>query len=213
MANEPAVEAVEEGAKAQPEQPVAPKEEPPRARKPDRNIAELQRVKDREVADANRKAKEALGLVEQHQAEITQLREMLKHSGLTDNEETRLKALIQREKAAQDREANAYKIERAMTVKLLTSQYGIPADDLEAYDDPRDMELAALKWERAHPSKQEADEDDEPPATRQQPPERSRFDLGTGSGTSKSFKDMTKAEVAAWESQEKAKAIARMRSR
>jgi len=122
-----------------------------KAKKPERDpVAELKSVKDREVAEARKQAKaferdlaETRRALDEQQAYVALLKE---RGELTDDEEARAKALAKREASLSEREKRAAGIERTLTVKLLAEKYGVPADVIEDYDDPRDMQIAALEY-------------------------------------------------------------------
>ena len=194
-------------------------EEEQQAEKPKRNnYAELQRVKDREVAEAHKALKEVSTKASQSEAKLAaitrEIEELKAHTSLSEDEEVRIKRLLDRESQLETREQATSQHERNLTIKYLSAQYGIPAEDLDAYDNPDKMEIAALKYansrSRVTADLGDPDEEEDEPA-KEETPVRSTFDLGTGASSTKSFVDMTSAELAAWEAKEKAAAFKRIR--
>jgi len=192
----------------EPQQTDAPEEakKPPQTRN---NFAELQRTKDREVAEANRGANAARSAQAEAETKLADLetlyREAREKSNFTDDDEAYVKRRndLERDLATRQNQTNAH--ERTLTIKYLAAEYGIPADDLDSYDNPKDMEIAALKYSRTSAAAAApADEEDTTPEEPEETPVRSQFDLGTGSGATKSIADMTDAEFDAYDRSQKA---------
>lgn len=164
-------------------------QEPKEEAKPERkrnDVAELQRRKDREVADARKEAQAATQRARELEGELGEVRLMLKEireqANITDDDEARIKRLSERERTLAEREKKAADYEKKVAARFLASEYGIPLDDLLEYDDPRDMEIAALKWDRTHRSVDD-DEEPEPPkrtAKKEEPEQQVDFDHGGG---------------------------------
>jgi hypothetical protein len=170
-----------------------------KAEKPKRDpVAELKSVKDREVAEARKQAKayerdlaEARAALDEQKAYV----QLLKERGeLTDDEEARVRALASRESKLSQREQRATEIERTLTVKLLSEKYGVPSDVIEDYDDPRDMQIAALEYaisQKAEPAEtQVAVKEPEPQAESEDDDTDLRFDLGAGGRKKISINDI-----------------------
>lgn len=120
------------------------------------SIAELQRVKDREVAEAKKAADAAQRELSDLRAQLEQAQgfiEMLKDRGeLSDDEEVRMKRMATLENTLKQREERALGIEKKLTARHLHMVYGVPEEELLDYDDPRDMKVAALEWKFEHMS-------------------------------------------------------------
>jgi hypothetical protein len=200
---------VEKAAEIQePEKPEAP-EQPAERPKSRSNIAELQRTKDREVAEAHRATREARSELAEAQAERDGFKalytESKEKSNFTEDDEGYVRRRQEQEREYASRVETTRSTERTLTMRLLTREHGIPSEDLETYDNPKDMEIAALKWANAHSSvASEADEEDPSNPDPEEEPVKTSFDLGTGPGSTKSFKDMSDGEFAAWEKSQKA---------
>ena len=52
------------------------------------------------------------------------------------------------EEAVEASERDLVSREKGTVGRLLSAQYGVPVAELEGFDDPRDMKIAAVKWER-----------------------------------------------------------------
>ena len=52
------------------------------------------------------------------------------------------------EEAVEASERDLVSREKGTVGRLLSAQYGVPVAELEGFDDPRDMKIAALEWER-----------------------------------------------------------------
>ncbi len=194
----------------------------PRAKRSD--LDNLRSTKDREVAEANRGRTTAEKERDEARAELDSTREHLavtrKSAGISDNEDERNRAFGEWQREASARDAKIHEHERTVTITHLAQVYGIPAEELEPFDNPLAMENAALKWRMNHqnepaddtvedqPDEAEkpSDEEDEPDTTRS----RSVFDTGDGSGTTKSINDMTVKEREDLWNREQAKSRAKM---
>lgn len=215
---EAAPETVEAAPAEPPKQEAAPKQDEktakqPRAKRSD--IAELQAKKDREVAAANKAANEARSEAQATRAELDEVRGLLNairsQGVLSDDDEEKVKNLSNWQRTLSERESRVLEYERRLTIDRLEAQYGIPAEDLADYDNPRDMELAAAKYAlalrqeepselpetpdpRAEEKGSEQDQEDDTPDEPSQPPP---FDLGVPSSLRKSYKDMSPSEFEA----------------
>lgn len=196
------------------EQEEKPEEKPEKPKKPAKNdIAELQRRKDREVAEAQKEAKalrEQLGTLQTDLEEQRRyVKELRERGELSDDEEARLKRLIEKESSLEKRESAAATYEKKVAAKFLSVEYGMPVDDLMEYDDPRDMEIAALKWERTHRPDEEEEEQEQPAQAKEEP---SGFDFGGGGTSGKTVADVQPNSEEFWKLHEQRMKEARRRA-
>ena len=178
----------------------APQAEKPKAQR--NNFAELQRTKDREVAEANRATKSAraeLAAANAKLADLTSLQEgMREKSNFTDDDEAWAKRRSELDRDIASRHETLAKSERGMAQNILSRDYGIPTEDLEAYETLADMKVAALEYAlRSKNATDEPEPTDEEIEEPEEAPVRSTFDTGTGPGLSKSIRDMSDAEFEA----------------
>lgn len=211
---------------AEASQPAAEKKPPQKRTDAEERFKEYQRRKDREVAEARREAKDSSTRLSEVQRELDESRSLLaeirEQSRFGDDDEARVKARLAKERDLADREERARAYERTVTIRALSNEYGIPAEDLEPYDDPRDMKIRALEWSvqnRAALPPEPDDEQDEPAPARtmfrereSEAPSGNRFDMGNGAVPQKSVADMSKAEFEALRARNKAAARRRMTS-
>ena len=157
-------------------------------------------------ATAKRESGEATSRLAEAQSHIKLLTEQGEIGG---DEAARLERLAGRETSGVERMTEALKIEKTLTARVLSLEHGVPETDLLVHDDPKDMKIAALEWERTH-------RDDEPapgapagekppaaaPASGKLPAGSPRepaappgdFDLGDGGGSGKSITEMDPKE-------------------
>ena len=182
-------------------------EEKPKGPSPEERVAKSR--SDREVASLRKEIKaiqDKAATAERERDEAHSTVALLKEQmGLGDNESERLKVYTEREakqtKIGHDLEARA----RQLKAQELSIQYGIPESDLLEYDDPHEMEVAALK--RALAMKKEAESKEE------KDEKGGGFDTGAGSLFSKSIGDMSKAEFDKHWDKSKAQSLQRARTR
>ncbi len=196
----PAVDEVAEETPAEPAKSTTA----PRAKRSD--IAELQSKFDRREAELNKQSKVDREARLEAEAEVESLRSHLditrKSANISDNEDTRNREFSEWTRGLSAREASVHQHERRVTMAHLSQVHGIPAEDLEPFETPLEMENAALKWQMNHREEPAAeaveDEPEEKPESAEDDaddaPSRSNFDMGDGSGKTKNVKDMTDDE-------------------
>lgn len=166
---------------------------------PRNNYAELQRIKDREVAEVRREAKDLASRASKAEAELArtsrELEALREHADFSGDDADRIKRLVDKEAALEARASTTANHERSITMKLLSAEHGIPAEDLESYDTLADMQIAALKWQLASANGQSpADTAVVEPVA--ESPVRSTFDVGVGTGAGKAISDYSDKEFA-----------------
>lgn len=183
-----------------------PAEEPkatPRAKRSD--IAELQSRYDKQIAETNKRAEANEAALAEANAKLAAMEDYVdltrKSANISDDEAARLKQMAAWQTDLSKQSSLVQQAQKKVSMDVFSSMYGIPVEELEAYDDPITMENAALKWRMNHPSEPDVveetpepeeavvDEDDDTP-----PPSRNNFDTGSGTGQSKSLKEMTLKE-------------------
>lgn len=198
----------EEQTVAEPQQveevPAQQAEQPKKTRD---HIAELQRTKDREVAEANRRARDDAARAAEAEAKLADLQALYadarEKANFSDDDEAWTKQKTETERKLQIQAEATNRAAKSALAERLSLAYGISVEELEAYETPEGMKMAAIEYENANLRSQLSPRNEEKPNAEATPeeeaPARTDFDLGTGTGTSKSFKDMSKEEFAAWE--------------
>ncbi len=205
MASKQPVEAPPEEPKpvaAKPVEQAPPAEEPKPTPAPRKGVDELQSNLHRQVADAQRGETAAKRDAVKLTTELTEARshiKLLQEQGeLGGDEATRLERLSTGEASLTERLTAALGVEKVLAARVLSLEYGVPETDLLVHDDPKDMKIAALEWERTHrEAAPVAPAGGDPPAQEPQnpAPPSSEFDLGDGGGAGgKSIKEMSPKE-------------------
>ena len=188
--------AAEETPKPAPVVPAAPKEQPEPASalhsRYQKQIAESQKAREaaeRATATAQREADEARRYAQT----------LVEQGELSGDETERYKVLAKREAASEARESKVAQHEKVVSARLLHAEYGVPETDLLTYDDPKDMKIAALEWQRDHPDEVPPPATGEPTPPEPPPPQEpaSAFDVGDGAGPGKRIVDMSDTEFEA----------------
>ena len=187
------------------EKPEEPEKKPEAAPKKDPDPASaLHSRYQKQVAEAKKDADAAKRDAATARTEAEESRryaKMLEERGdVGEDEQGRYAVLAKREEAAEAREKRAEQAERLASARLLHAEYGVSEDTLLAFDDPRDMKIAALEWQRDNPKEDDVPEPEAPKPKAEEPqPEEPGFDGGDGAGSRKSIVDMTDEEFAEYD--------------
>ena len=184
----------DEETKAQAE-PEKPKQEA----KPSDADREVQSRLHRRTAEAEKKATaaererdEVRGELDAARRELETVRELSQFGEDTDKQ---VKLLAERTSKLAKQEKQLQDHARVLSARLLSQSYGIPEKELEGYEDPKDMEIAALRWQLSHPPK--VAEEQTPKASKaEEGAEPAKVDMGEAYVPAKSWKDMTDEEFA-----------------
>ena len=119
--------------------------------------------RDRDSASQRKELQEAQRrfsqLEAEHQETVATLTMLREQAQLGENEEERIKVLAKREKELTAREKVARDAEKRASARLLHAEYGMALDELLEFDNPIEMENAALKWQKAQRPKAEPKEE------------------------------------------------------
>lgn len=174
--------AEEEKGQEQPKGP-SPEERQQQSRR-DRTIAALERERD----TLQKRTTQVEGELESTRSTLELLRQQVQFG---DDEEKRVKLLVESERKLRERERVLADAEKRTSARLLHAEYGIPLDDLLEYDDPRDMEIAALKHQHGELLKAQNSKVKESPQKEEEEPEVKppRVDTGQATRTAPNWAD------------------------
>ncbi|MCH7608309.1 MAG: hypothetical protein IIC94_07075 [Chloroflexi bacterium] len=151
------------------EKPEEPEKKPEAAPKKDPEPASaLHSRYQKQVAEARKDADAAKRDAATARTEAEESRRYAKvleeRGDVGEDEKGRYEDLAKREAAAGEMETKARSAVKLASARLLHSEYGVSEDTLLAFDDPRDMKIAALEWQRDNPKT-----DDDPPTEEPKP--------------------------------------------
>lgn len=189
-----AVAAVEVSQEVKPEE-AKPKADPKQRTPHDQITSTLQR----QVSDANRKTRDAERRAGEAESRLASADSMLKmRSDLPEEDEARLRHLVELETTLTKREHRNLENARTLTVQLLTQTYGIPEEEISDIKDPVEMENAALRWQVEQLRKGDGTGSDEEEPEKEAAKPRPKYDGGSGTTSAKRISDMTGEEFAAY---------------
>lgn len=171
----------------------------------DENAATQSRLH-RQAAEAVKARESAERERDELSAKVRQQEKYLEHlletGQYAEDEKARLKALADketaaeaRERAAEEREKKFAAIAKDLAIKQISAKYGIDPEDLEEYKTPEDMERAAklaVKYKKG--ANAEEAEEKPKPTSREAAAEPAVVDMGGGRASRKSVGDMSDTE-------------------
>jgi len=191
-----------------------PKEPPKEQAKPKDPAAELHSRYRTQLAQAHKETKAAQQDASSARTELDEKSRFIKalqdRGELSEDETTRLEGLARAEAALDKRMQSAEEFEKRVSAQWFSVKYGVPEEDLLAYDNPKDMKIAALEAALDLPKATDPEEEEPEPVVPVRQP--SGFDLGAGALTGKQPKDMSKKEFDAFVARGQAAARARARA-
>ena len=158
------------------------------------NIANLNSVHHTQMAELNKRLTVAQGTAKQRDSELVGLREQVRLlrevAKYAEEPEEMMKWLTAEKVKATESTGKAEAIYRLAVKKELMTQYGVPEEVLDAHEDWRDMEIAALKFQRddlaqraaLDATKNGAAKGDEAPAPKEAKPQTDRGGGGNAKG-------------------------------
>ena len=116
------------------------------------NIANLNSIHHTQMAELNKRLTVVQGTAKQRDSELVGLREQVRvlreAAKYAEEPEEMMRWLATEKVKATESTSKAEAIYRLAVKKELMTQYGVPEEVLDAHEDWRDMEIAALKFQR-----------------------------------------------------------------
>lgn len=163
--------------------------------KPEDKFSVYQSKMDKALAAANKEKATFQKELESVRAELQETKgfvSILKERGeLSEDEEKRAQYLAKRERELNERMGTVSRAERLASLRLMTTDFpAVPSEVYDSLDDASEMELAALRWERAHQGQPSAPKEEARPRKQASQPkqddddgvEPARVDTGSGNG-------------------------------
>ena len=181
---------------AEVEQVTEESQEPKAEENPEDKFSAYQSKMDKALAAANKDKSAAVKEAEALKAELAETKgyiAILKERGeLSEDEEKRAQYLAKREREINTRMETVSRAERQAALRVMAIDFpDVPSEVYDSLDDASAMELAALRYERAHPKPSAPKEEAERPRQRQERKaeaveddgvEPARVDTGSGNG-------------------------------